>query len=110
MARAPRQRPKRLGSKLRQLRASLSLTQEELIRELRRLGVKGLAQGSISAYESNSREPSLIFLLTIARVADVPIETLVDDKLNLPSRIIAPPNSEGTVGERDHKPGSKRKK
>lgn len=84
MARAARQRPKRLGVKLRQARKALSLTQEELIKRLRELGVKGLAQGSISAYEANRREPSLIFILMFARVAGIPVETLLDDKLNLP--------------------------
>jgi transcriptional regulator with XRE-family HTH domain len=84
MARAARQRPKRLGFKLRQARKALSLTQEELIKRLRKLGVKGLAQGSISAYESNRREPSLIFILMFARIAGIPVETLLDDKLNLP--------------------------
>lgn len=109
MARAPRQRPKRLGSKLRQLRAALSLTQEELIRQLRRLGVKGLAQGSISAYESNSREPSLIFILMVARVAGIPIETLLDDKLDLPATFTSPPNSVEITGEYTHKIGGKRR-
>lgn len=110
MARASRQRPKRLGSKLRQLRASLSLTQEELIRTLRRLGVKGLAQGSISAYECNTREPSLIFILMIARVADIPVETLLDDKLELPAKVALPISRVETTGDYTNKPAGKRKR
>lgn len=87
MARAARQRPKRLGLKVRQIRRALDLTQEELIDLLRRSGVKGLVQGSVSAYESNRREPSLIFLLMLARAAGVSVDVLIDDKLDLPEKL-----------------------
>lgn len=87
MARSARQRPKRLGLKVRQIRLALDLTQAELIELLRRSGVKGLVQGSISAYESNSREPSLIFLLMLARIAGVSVDVLIDDKLDLPEKL-----------------------
>jgi transcriptional regulator with XRE-family HTH domain len=89
MARAARQRPKRLGLKLRLIRRKLELTQEELIERLQDLGVKGLAQGSISAYESDGREPSLIFLLSIARLVNISVDILIDDKLDLPERLTA---------------------
>lgn len=89
MARAARQRPKRLGLKVRQIRRALGLTQAELIELLRRAGVKGLVQGSVSAYESSRREPSLIFLLTLARAAGVTVEVLIDDKLDLPEKLPA---------------------
>ena len=38
----------------------------------------------VSSYESGRREPDLIILLRNARLARMPMETLVDDKLNLP--------------------------
>jgi transcriptional regulator with XRE-family HTH domain len=39
----------------------------------------------VSSYESGRREPDLIILLRYARLARVPMETLVDDKLELPN-------------------------
>ncbi|MDT5124146.1 MAG: Helix-turn-helix domain [Acidobacteriota bacterium] len=92
MAHQAREKPRRLGLKLRQIRRALGLTQEGLIR---RLGFKDLVQGTISAYESNSREPSLIFLLTMARLANVSVEALIDDELDLPEKLPAKSKSEG---------------
>ena len=37
----------------------------------------------ISEYEHGTRQPDLVVLLRYARLAAVPMETLVDDKLNL---------------------------
>lgn len=85
----PRVRPKRLGEKLRHIRASLDLTQEEL---LRKLDIEGLAtQSKISEFESGKREPSLIILLQYARVSGVCMDTLVDDQLDLPAKLPAKP-------------------
>jgi len=39
----------------------------------------------ISSYERGTGEPNLIVLLRYARLARVPMETLVDDKLKLPN-------------------------
>ena len=83
----PRVRPKRLGEKLRRIRASLDLTQEEL---LRKLDIEGLAtQSKISEFESGKREPSLIVILQYARAAGVYVDVLIDDKLNLPAKLPA---------------------
>lgn len=87
MGAKPRVRPKRLGEKLRHIRASLDLTQEEL---LRKLDIEGLAtQGKISEFESGKREPSLIILLQYARIAGVCMDKLVDDQLDLPAKLPA---------------------
>jgi transcriptional regulator with XRE-family HTH domain len=41
---------------------------------------------AVSNYELGTREPDLIIVLRYARLAGVPMEILVDDKLNLPER------------------------
>jgi len=83
----PRVRPKRMAEKLRYIRESLGLTQDEL---LRKLDIEGLAtQSKISEFESGKREPSFIILLRYARVAGVCMDTLVDDKLELPAKLPA---------------------
>lgn len=91
MGRTGRRRPARLGEKLLQIRQALGLSQNQLIR---RLEFEELVQGTISAFESGGREPSLLVLLAYARAAGVSVETLIDDDLNLPDRL--PANRKGT--------------
>ena len=86
----PRVRPKRLAEKLRYIRTSLELTQEELLRSL---NVEGLAtQSKISEFESGKRDPSLLILLQYSRLAGVHMEDLVDDETDLPSKLPAKQN------------------
>lgn len=83
----PRVRPKRLAEKLRRIRASLDLTQAEL---LRKLDIEGLAtQSKISEFESGKREPSLIIILQYARAVGVYVDVLIDDRLDLPAKLPA---------------------
>ena len=84
MGRTSRRKPARLGPKLLHIRQALGLSQNELIR---RLGFDELVQGTISAYESGRREPSLLVLLAYARAANVSVEALIDDDLCLPERL-----------------------
>jgi transcriptional regulator with XRE-family HTH domain len=60
----------------------LGLTQEEMVS---RLAVKDepLYSASISQYETGKREPPLLVLLRYARLASVPMDSLVDDKIKL---------------------------
>ena len=83
MGRSYRARPKKLGPKLRQIRLSLELTQQQMVR---RLAVKDepLYSASISQYETGKREPPLLVLLRYARLYGCAMEELVDDKLKLP--------------------------
>ena len=86
MGTARRPQPKRLASKLLQVRKLLDLTQEQMAEELK--AVKSPPQPAhISRFEQGTREPSLLVLLAYARLAGIPLEVLVDDKLDLPKRL-----------------------
>lgn len=87
MARGARLKPKRLAEKLIQLRVALGLSQNELIREL---GVE-LTQNRISEYETGKGEPPLPVLLRYARLAGICVEVLIDDELDLPTKLPAKP-------------------
>ena len=75
-----RRKPKRLAGKLLAIRERLDVSQTEMARLL------DLKQTYtvVSSYESGRREPDLIILLRYARLARVPVENLIDDKLSLP--------------------------
>ena len=85
----PRQKSERLAEKLLQIRMSLGLSQNEMIR---RLGFEDeLIQAHISAYERRreNRIPPLGVVLQYARCAGVTMEMLVDDNLDLPANLRA---------------------
>jgi transcriptional regulator with XRE-family HTH domain len=85
MGRASRPRPLQLAKKLLKIRTSLGLSQNGMIR---RLGFsEELSQDYISAYERGVREPPLPVLLQYARTANVLVEVLIDDELDLPKQI-----------------------
>lgn len=86
MGQSPRPRPKRLAAKLRQLRSLLNLTQEQLAEALK--DIESPPQpGHISEFENGRREPSLLFLLAITRLAGITMELLVDDEADLPVKL-----------------------
>lgn len=88
-----RQRPERLAEKLRQIRLALGLSQGEMVK---RLGVEDQIDAArISGFETGLREPTLMILLSYARHANIYMEALVDDDLNLPDRLPSPTKSEG---------------
>lgn len=80
-----RPRPARLAGKLRAIRTSLGLSQNEMLRHL------GLAEAtfrsSISGYELGTREPPLPILLKYGHVAGVCVDVLINDDLNLPEKL-----------------------
>jgi transcriptional regulator with XRE-family HTH domain len=96
MGQSSRPRPARLAEKLLGIRIKLGLSQNELIARLSLTGE--LTQARISAYERGVREPSLPALLGYARAANVSVEALIDDDLDLPERLPASPKSEGIRG------------
>lgn len=85
MGRYHRQKPARLAEKLLHIRMALKLSQNEMIRWL---GLEGeITQSRISGYELGTREPSLPTLLRYARIANISTDYLIDDALNLPSKL-----------------------
>jgi transcriptional regulator with XRE-family HTH domain len=88
-----RERPARLAEKLLQIRLTLGISQDDM---LRRLGQDEKSyRFYISNYETGKREPPLQVLLQYARVANVLMEVLADDELDLPETLPSPTRSEG---------------
>jgi transcriptional regulator with XRE-family HTH domain len=88
-----RPKPERLAEKLMAIRMALGVSQPEIHR---RLGVEHLIDYTrISAYERGKNEPPLMILLEYARLANVYVEVLIDDGLDLPDKLPSPKKSEG---------------
>ncbi len=94
MGRVPRPKPSRLGEKLRQVRISLGLSQNEMLRAMGWEEV--IDRSAISDYENNVREPPLPVLLEYARAANIYVEVLIDDRLDLPNKLPCKRKSERT--------------
>jgi transcriptional regulator with XRE-family HTH domain len=77
--------PKRLGVKLRQIRVALSLTQEEMLKLLDLPPV--ITQSTLSAYERNAKLPPYFVLARYGDVANIWIDVLVRDSLDLPETV-----------------------
>jgi transcriptional regulator with XRE-family HTH domain len=87
MAKVSRQKPERLHKKLLQIRESLGLSQNGL---LRLLGLEGeYFQSSVSGYELGTKEPPLPVLLAYARAVGISTDVLIDDDLELPEKLPA---------------------
>ncbi|MBA2731568.1 MAG: helix-turn-helix transcriptional regulator [Acidobacteria bacterium] len=87
MGRASRRRPKRLAEKLLTIRQALNLSQSEMAF---RLGCEGeLTANHISKFELDRHEPSLPVLLSYARMMGVSTDVLIDDKLDLPAKLLS---------------------
>ena len=90
MGRAQHPLPEKLPAKLFYIRLHLALTQEEMVERLQSeikaayQEVPSLFSGQISEYERGEREPPLIVLLHYARLAQIPVEVLIDDGMSLP--------------------------
>jgi transcriptional regulator with XRE-family HTH domain len=84
-----RLRQYRLAEKLLKIRQTLGLSQTEM---LYRLGVEDIiTYHQISRYETGTREPPLKILLEYARAAGVCMDVLVDDELDLPTKLPSKP-------------------
>lgn len=79
--------PRRLAEKLLQIRTGLALSQNGMLKRL------GLAEDydrvTISGYERGEREPPLPILLRYAEAANICLDVLVDDSIELPEEIPA---------------------
>ncbi len=78
--------PARLPEKLLKIRRLLDLTQEQLAERVSHLP-SAPQPGHISRFEQGLREPNLIYLLEISRLSGVPLEVLLDDKLDVPEKL-----------------------
>lgn len=75
-----RRRPRRLAEKLLQIRTALGLSPSDMVMRLR----VEIPRRNISNYEKDKSEPPLTVLLAYARVANVSLEHIVDDEMELP--------------------------
>ena len=81
MGRSRRNKPRRLGEKLLAVRKRLKMSQMEMANALN----LQVHYSAISNFELGTREPDLIIVLHYARLAGLPVETLIDDELNFPA-------------------------
>jgi transcriptional regulator with XRE-family HTH domain len=94
MGRASREIPARLGEKLLQIRIALGLSQDGM---LRRLGLDDdYGRHYISGFETGEREPSLRVLLRYSQAANVWVNAIVDDDVDLPEKIPSAGTHAGT--------------
>jgi transcriptional regulator with XRE-family HTH domain len=85
MGKASRRKPAKLAAKLLEIRLKLDLSQNQLIK---RLGLKDdLEQQYISKFEHGVIEPPLHVLCAYADLANVPLDYLARDYLDLPEVI-----------------------
>jgi transcriptional regulator with XRE-family HTH domain len=108
MGRAARPKPLRLGEKLLRIRLSLGLSQDRMVERLSASDT--LTSASISAYELGQREPPLAVLLVYARLANVYLDALADDDLDLPEHLPVTVKSEGLRREKRANTPVKRKR
>ena len=85
MSKIPRPKPKRLPEKLKQIRQSLNLSQNELLKRLDM--ADGYNRSVISGYETETKEPPLPIILKYARLAEISTDVLIDDELDLPKKL-----------------------
>ena len=93
MGRRARYIPKQLPYKLIQIRKALGITQQEMLERLEL--PEEILQTSISQYEKGKIEPPIFVLLRYAEVANIWLEALVRDELNLPEKLPALIKHEG---------------
>jgi transcriptional regulator with XRE-family HTH domain len=75
------------------------------------MGMAGdIVQADISTYELDQREPPLKVLLAYARAANVSVEALIDDELDLPEELPTKVKSEGIRRKVTTKAASRRRK
>ena len=93
MGRVKRPRPEKLGEKLLLIRSALGLSQNEMLRVLG--WAETVDRSAVSDWENDVREPPLPVLLEYARAANIYVEVLIDDGLDLPNKLPSSKKSEG---------------
>ena len=79
MGRRAVQKPKRLAEKLLTIRQTLGLSQFEMARLMHCDYYHRLSE-----FENGRRVPNLLILLSYAKAANVPVDSLIDDDVSLP--------------------------
>jgi transcriptional regulator with XRE-family HTH domain len=74
-----RKKPRHLAKKLLAIRQHLGLSQSQIAK---RLGFR-TSYARVSEYESGTREPNLMVLLRYSEIANVHMEALVNDRIDL---------------------------
>ena len=95
MGKSNRPRPARLAEKLLTVRQKIDggLSQNEM---LRKLGLEDeLERDRISKYERGTLDPPWYVLLRYAKIANVYLEAIVDDRVDLPEKLPSRKKSEG---------------
>lgn len=93
MSKASRKKPERLAEKLLEIRQKLGLSQNGLIR---RLGLtEELEQDYVSKFERGVLIPPLHVLLAYAEAANLWVEVLIKDSVDLPESLPSPKKHEG---------------
>lgn len=90
-----RSKAARLPQKLKQIREELKLSQSELLKQIR--FAEEFDRSTVSHYESGDREPPLPVLLGYARLANIYVDVLIDDELDLPEQISVKGKSAGII-------------
>jgi len=106
MGKYPRPKPNRFTKKLRQIRRSLKLSEDDMLIILG-LG-ESRSRSSVSSYERGTSEPPLPILLQYARLAGVCLDFIVDDELDLPKKLPSTPEHRGPKTSAAKRRGSKR--
>ena len=83
MGQASRNKPKRLGEKLLQIREALGLSQKEIAKRLAERTGFTITQTYVSNYERDRVEPFLETTLAYARLANVEMNGIADDDVDL---------------------------
>jgi transcriptional regulator with XRE-family HTH domain len=81
MGKRPHLRPQKLAAKLLVIRVKLGLSQLKMAKLLE----LNLSSSRVSECETGIREQNLLVLLSCAKFAGVPMETFVNDNVNLPA-------------------------
>ena len=106
MGTLPRRTPKRLPEKLREIRLKLGLSQNGMIS---RMGLtEDLTREEVSSFELGRRQPNLMTLWAYANAANVYVDALILDSVDLPELLPSPVKSEGVPRTSAYRRASKK--
>jgi transcriptional regulator with XRE-family HTH domain len=106
MGKQIRKRPRCLPEKLFEIRQKLGLSQNEMVRRMDL--ANEIERDYISKFERGTLEPTLWVLLQYARVANVYVDVLIDNDLDLPKQLPSKTKNEGIRKKSGIKAASKR--